>query len=184
MVNPVLTASISEAQQDRLIAGFTALAVAIHVLEAAFPMPLPGIKPGLANVVTLIVLLRHGWRCAVWVGLLRVLVSSILLGTFLTPTFILSFSGALASLGALGLAYALAHRWLGPVGYAILAALAHMAGQILVAYVLFIPHPVVLKLAPLLLAFAMGLGIVSGMICLGIVRKLPAQAVAQPWVRP
>ncbi len=179
MVNPDSTASTSEARQDRLIAGFTALAVAIHVLEAAFPMPLPGVKPGLANIVTLIVLLRHGWRCAVWVGLLRVLVSSILLGTFLTPTFILSFSGALTSLGILGVAYCMARRWLGPVGYAVLAALAHMGGQLLVAYALFIPHPVLLKLAPLLLAFAMGLGIVSGMICLGIVRKLPAPIIVR-----
>ena len=56
------------ASEDRLVAGFAALAIAIHILEAAFPSPLPGIKPGLANVVTLVVYLRHGLRLAAWVA--------------------------------------------------------------------------------------------------------------------
>ena len=46
-------------REDRLIAGYAALAIVIHVLEAGFPSPVPGVKPGLANVVTLIVLLRR-----------------------------------------------------------------------------------------------------------------------------
>ena len=45
-------------RDDHLIAGFAALAIAIHIIESAFPSPLPGVKPGLANVVTLIVLFR------------------------------------------------------------------------------------------------------------------------------
>ena len=62
-----------QARTDAVIAGFAALAIAVHVIEAAFPTPLPGIKPGLANVITLIVLLRHGAVAAVWVALLRVI---------------------------------------------------------------------------------------------------------------
>ncbi|MGB0956764.1 MAG: Gx transporter family protein, partial [Panacagrimonas sp.] len=52
------------AREDRLIAAFAALAIAIHVLEATFPSPVPGVKPGLANVVTLIVLLRYSFGMA------------------------------------------------------------------------------------------------------------------------
>lgn len=163
---------LSQAHEDRLIAGFTALAVAIHILEAAFPSPLPGIKPGLANIITLIVLLRYGWRLAIWVGLLRVLVSSLLLGTFLTPTFILSFSGQLASLLVLGAAWLLLRRALSIVGFSMLAAMGHIAGQITIAWLLFIPHPVVWHLAPLLLAAALGLGLVSGIIARGVLVRL------------
>lgn len=167
------TPSISEAYADRLVAGFTALAVAIHVLEAAFPSPLPGVKPGLANVITLIVLLRYGWRLAVWVGLLRVLAGSLLAGTFLTPTFVLSFSGQAASLLLLGLAWLLARGWLSVMGLAWLAAMGHMAGQIAVAWLLFVPHPVVWQLAPLLIAAALGLGTLSGIIARGVLERLP-----------
>ncbi|HWP95112.1 MAG TPA: Gx transporter family protein [Gammaproteobacteria bacterium] len=159
--------------EDRLVAGFTALAVAVHVLESAVPSPLPGVRPGLANVVTLLVLLRHGLRPAAWVALLRVIVSGLLLGTFLTPTFVLSLAGALASLVVLAASHMLARRFLGPVGYATLAALAHMAGQIAVAYAAFVPHPAVLALAPVLLTFALGLGIASGIICATILARLP-----------
>ncbi|MGI9264582.1 MAG: Gx transporter family protein, partial [Gammaproteobacteria bacterium] len=65
MTNPSMPASNRE---DRLVAGFAALAIAIHILEASFPSPLPGVKPGLANVVTLVVFLRHGFAIAAWVS--------------------------------------------------------------------------------------------------------------------
>lgn len=141
--------------RDRQIAGFTALAVMIHVLEASVPSPLPGVKPGLANVITLVVLFRHGWVAALWVAGLRVLVSSLLLGSFMTPTFMLSGSGAIASMLAMGVAYGLfgiRHRYSpGPMGYSILAAWGHMAAQLWVAWLLFIPHDGLWRLAPVLL---------------------------------
>ena len=59
-----------------------ALAITIHILESAVPTPLPGIKPGLANVVTVITLALFGWRIAAWVTLLRVLAASLLTGTY------------------------------------------------------------------------------------------------------
>ena len=45
---------------DRRIARYAAAAIALTVAEAGFPSPLPGVKPGLANIVVLIVLARHG----------------------------------------------------------------------------------------------------------------------------
>jgi heptaprenyl diphosphate synthase len=168
-------------RDDRLIAGFAALAIAIHILEAAFPSPLPGVKPGLANVITLIVLLRYGWYTAAWVTALRVLAGSLLVGTFLSPSFILSASGAVAALATLWLARALAGRRLGALGYSVCAALAHMGAQLLVAWQLFIPHPALLKLAPFLLTAALVFGIVSGVIAAIVLTRLePGRAAARP----
>ncbi|MDQ3796483.1 MAG: Gx transporter family protein, partial [Pseudomonadota bacterium] len=89
---------IQTTRDDYRIAWLAALAITIHIAESALPSPLPGVKPGLANVITVITLLTFGWRAAVWVSLLRVLAGSLLIGSFLTPTFMLSFSGAAASL--------------------------------------------------------------------------------------
>ena len=149
---------------DHRIAWLTALAVAIHLVEAALPSPLPGMKPGLANVITIVVLIRFGWSSAAWVSLLRVLVSGLLLGTFLSPTFALSLGGAVASVAILWLATRLLPRAFGAVGYSLLAALAHMTGQFAIAYVLFIPHPGLLHLLPLLLTAALLFGVTSGII--------------------
>lgn len=159
--------------EDRLIAGFAALAISIHILESAVPMPLPGIKPGLANIIVLLVLLRYGFRMASAVALLRVVVGSIFIGTFLTPTFFLSLGGALCSLAALGLLHAGARDWVGPIGYAVTMAMTHMAGQFLLAYYLFVPHPALLNLLPILLTAAMGLGVLTGILCASISSRLP-----------
>ncbi len=171
-----MTQTIQTTRDDHLIAWFTALAITIHIAESALPSPLPGVKPGLANVVTLIVLCRYGWRMAVWVALLRVLIGSVLLGTFLSPTFFLSFSGALASVAALGLGWAVSRAvpgWaLGPLGFGLLAALAHMTGQFWAAYTLFIPHPALLHLFPPLMTLAAVLGIVSGVLTRGVLARL------------
>jgi heptaprenyl diphosphate synthase len=172
------SATEAVARDDRLIAGFAALAIAIHVLEVAFPSPLPGVKPGLANVITVIVLMRYGWYTAAWVAALRVLAGSLLVGTFLSPTFIMSAGGAIAALFALWLARTIAGRRLGALGYSVCAALAHMGAQLLVAWQLFIPHPALLKLAPFLLTAALVFGIVSGVIAAIVLTRLVAEPPA------
>ena len=163
-------------RDDHLIAWLTALDVCIQIVESALPSPLPGIKPGLANVVTIAVLLRYGWRVAAWVTLLRVLVGSLLLGTLLSPTFMLSLSGALGGLLALGAAYTLTTRLpgaeLSALGYSMLAALAHMASQFYVAYALFIPHPALLHLLPVLMTAALLFGLVSGKVAQALLDRV------------
>jgi heptaprenyl diphosphate synthase len=86
---------------DHRIAKLAAFAIALHMVEAVIPSPLPGVKPGIANIVTLYVLLQYDFATAAWVSILRVFASSLLLGQFMSPTFALSLSGALLSLGTL-----------------------------------------------------------------------------------
>ncbi len=168
--------TLQTTREDHLVAWFTALAITIHIAESALPSPLPGVKPGLANVITLIVLCRFGWRLAAWVALLRVLIGSVLLGTFLSPTFFLSATGALASVAALGLGWAISRGlpgWaLGPLGYGLLAALAHMTGQFWAAYTLFIPHPALLHLYPPLMTLAAVLGLTGGILTRSVLTRL------------
>lgn len=170
-----MTRSITERQ----LALYAALAISVHLLEAGLPAPLPGLKPGLANVVTLVVLLRHGVIAAAWVSALRVVGASLLLGTFLSPTFMLSAAGAVGALLALAVAHALGRTVLGPVGYAVPAALAHILMQLAVAYALFIPHPGLWRLAPVLLAVATVGGVATGIIAAAIVDRLPVRADAR-----
>ncbi len=158
--------------EDHLIAWLAALAIAIHIIESVLPSPLPGVKPGLANVITIAVFMIYGWRTAVWVSMLRVLVGSILIGTFLSPTFMLSFSGAVASLIVLWLASRLPGEGFGPVGLCLLAAMAHMFGQFYIAYLLFIPHQGLFKLLPLLMTAAVVFGIISGIIVRSMLQHL------------
>jgi len=164
--------AINPTRDDYRIAWLTALAITIHIVESALPSPLPGIKPGLANVITIVVLLMYGWPTAAWVGILRVIVGSLVIGTFLTPTFVLSLSGAVASITVLGIGSKLPGKGLGPVGYCLLASMAHMATQFSVAYLLFIPHDGLFKLLPVLMTASVIFGIVSGLIVNAIMDRL------------
>ncbi|MDR1661587.1 MAG: Gx transporter family protein [Azoarcus sp.] len=148
--------------EDRRIARHAAAAIALSVAEAAIPLPLPGLKPGLANIVTLVVLARWGWREAAWVSLLRVFAANLLLGQFLAPGFFLSLAGASASLLALGGVARLPRRWFGPVSHSILAAFAHIGAQLAVARLWLTPHDGVFYLAPLLAGAAVVFGLVNG----------------------
>ena len=158
-------------REDIRIAYLTAFAIMIHIFEAAIPSPFPGVKPGLANVITIATLLIYGWKTAAWVSILRVLVGSLMIGTFLSPTFAMSFAGALSSVVILGISWKLFGHHLGAVGYSILAAFAHMAGQFVLAYLLFIPHPGLLKLLPVFMTLALVFGLLSGIIAGAMVER-------------
>lgn len=161
-----MTASVTElaaTADDHRIARYAAAAIALTVAEAAIPMPLPGIKPGLANIIVLVVLVRFGWRDAVWVSLLRVVAGSLLLGQFLAPGFFLSLSGALASLAVLGLAANLPRRWFGAVSLSLFASFAHIAGQLVIARLWLVPHDGVFYLVPFFALAALAFGLANGL---------------------
>ena len=150
--------------EDHHIARMAALAIGLSVLEAAIPSPLPGVKPGLANIIILIVLARYGWRTAAWVSLLRVLAGSLLMGGFLTPGFFLGLSGAISSLAVLAISMHLPQRWFGPVTHSILAAFAHITGQMIVVYLWLIPHTGIVYLIPIFATAALVFGAVNGLV--------------------
>lgn len=155
---------IETTQDDHRIAKLAAVAIALHMVEALVPSPVPGVKPGIANIVTLYVLLRYDFATAAWVSILRVLASSLLLGQFLSPTFTLSLSGALLSLATLGLTVRLPKRYFGPVSLSILAAFAHIGGQLLMVRLWLIPHAGIAYLVPVFAVAALIFGLINGLI--------------------
>ncbi len=155
--------TLATTPEDHRIARLAAFAIGLSVAEAVIPSPLPGVKPGLANIVTLVVLQRLGLRAAVWVSLLRVVAGSLILGTFLSPSFVLSLSGALFSLAALALLRHLPGRWFGPVTLSVVAAYAHFAGQLVVVYGWLMPHPGILYFVPVFAVAALFFGALNGL---------------------
>ena len=162
--------------QDRRIARPAAAAILLSVAEAAIPLPLPGVKPGLANIVTLVVLARWGWREALWVGLLRVLAGSLLVGQFMAPGFFLALAGALASLLVLALAVRLPARLFGPVSHSILAAFAHVGAQLLLARAWLVPHDGVFYLTPVFAVAALLFGLGNGLVAARLLQELARPA--------
>ena len=150
--------------EDQRIARLAAAAIGLSLIDAAIPMPLPGIKPGLSNIVTLIVLARYGWGAAAWVSGLRVIAAWLLLGQLFSPGFFLSLAGALSSLALLALAVRLPAHGFGPVSWSLLAAFAHLAGQLLLARLWLIPHDGLFFLLPFFAVAALVFGLINGLV--------------------
>ena len=156
---------------DHHIAKLTALAIGLHLIEAVIPSPLPGVKPGIANIVTLFVLYQYGFATAAWVSLLRVFASSLLLGQFLSPTFVLSLSGALLSLLALYFAQYLPKKYFSAISLSILAAFAHIIGQLLVVRFWLIPHTGIVYLIPIFGLAALLFGLINGLVTTRLIQQ-------------
>jgi heptaprenyl diphosphate synthase len=153
-----------------------ACAAVLQVAESLLPHPLPGVRLGLANIITVIAMVYIGPGSAVQLAVLRTLVSSMVLGTFLTPTFVLSFSGGVVSALVMVLLYRLS-RGGGPfhfslIGISVGGAVSHILTQVALVYVLFIRSSGVLLLWPWLAVSAVVTGVVTGMIAVQAVRRL------------
>ncbi|MBF0317603.1 MAG: Gx transporter family protein, partial [Nitrospirae bacterium] len=128
-------------QRDKYrIALLAAYAIALHGFERLIPTPVPWMRFGLANIITLLAMLMYGFRAALTVTLIRVTVGSFVIGTFLGPAFILSLSGGGLSVLSMGLVHRVVPGAFSPLGLSLTGAFFHNLGQIVVAYVLFIPN--------------------------------------------
>jgi heptaprenyl diphosphate synthase len=164
-----------------------ACASVLQVAESLFPHPLPGVRLGLANIITVIAMVYIGPGSAVKLAVLRTLVSSMVLGTFLTPTFVLSFSGGVVSALVMVLLYRLSGRGqlaatapvgqfhFSLVGISVGGATSHIMTQLVLVYLLFMRSSGVLRLWPWLCLAAVATGLLTGLIAVQAVRRLESQ---------
>lgn len=140
-----------------LLSLYTAISLGIFVLESMLPpiIPIPGIKPGLANIITLIVLMKYTGRDALLVTLCRILLATFCTGN--AQSFLYSIAGGLLSLGIMILVNKLLS---GSYIYitSILGGIFHNIGQILVA-IAVTSTPLVITYLPVLILS----GIITGM---------------------
>ena len=156
-----------------LCAILIALALALSYTERFIPLqmvvPLPGVKLGLANIVTLIALYLMGPRQAFAILIPRCIFGAVFGGGITGLAF--SLTGGLLAMAVMCLAKRL------PVfsvyGVSILGAAAHNIGQILAAMVLMNSIYIGAYL-PYLLVVALFTGFATGAACAGVLRALKA----------
>lgn len=142
----------------------TALAIVLSLAERMFPLdaivPVPGVKLGLANVVTLFALTRLSVRDAVAILLCRVALSSLLMGS--VTAFLFSLFGGLLALAVMGLLLRAEGKFCSVLGVSVAGAAAHNIGQIIAA-VIWMKTGAVVAYLPLLLVMSVPLGLVTGL---------------------
>ncbi len=137
-----------------------ALGVVLHWVETLFPplLPLPGAKLGLANVVTLLLLLEGRPKETVVIGIMRIFLASLLGGNFLGVAFFMSLGGGMNSI--LGM-FLVQRKTTNPLFVSVGGALFHNFGQWLVAWLWMQSTGLVFYL-PLLIVFSLPSGLLVG----------------------
>ena len=154
-----------------LCAMLISLALALSYVERFIPLqmliPLPGIKLGLANIVTLTALYLLGAKSAFLILVLRCFLGS-LFGGGITG-FLFSLCGGLLSMTVMTLTRRLS--CFSVYGVSILGAAAHNIGQIAVA-ILLMRSVYIGAYLPYLLVVALFTGFATGSACAGILNIL------------
>ncbi|MGN0395351.1 MAG: Gx transporter family protein [Coprococcus sp.] len=124
----------SGAKRIALLGMFTAVALVFSYIETFIPLnfAVPGIKLGLANIVTIVVLIQMGLPNAVLVSVARICLSALLFGNLSVMAY--SLAGAAVSI----LIMKLIHMTgiFGITGVSICGGIGHNIGQLVLAAVL------------------------------------------------
>ena len=170
---------MSKAKKIAFCAVMIAMALALSYAERFIPLqlviPLPGIKLGLANVVTLVVLYRLKSRYAFAVLIPRCILGAVFGGGITGLMF--SLTGGILALLTMTLAKKMPLFSL--YGVSVLGAAAHNIGQILAAMVL-LRSVYIGAYLPWLLIAAVATGILTGAAGTGILKALSYANVSAP----
>lgn len=148
-----------------------AVGLMLNLLERQFPppVPVPGVRLGLANTATLVALVLEGPGAAFLVWSLRFVLASMLGGSLFAPGFFVGAAGGLAAWAAM--AALSRQRTLGLVGISLAGAIAHHVGQVAAAAQVT-STPAVIYLLPPLLALAVPVGLLPGVLVLKLLHRL------------
>ena len=154
--------------RDALLAG---VALILFVVEAQIPpiTPIPGIKAGLANIITVYALFALGPCDAAAILAVRVILSALVSGN-LSMLMYSTAGGLMCYAAMLGLSHVLTMKqiWVASV----LGAAAHNLGQIAVAVA--VTHtPALISYLPVLMVSGMAAGLFTGLCAQFLLSRMP-----------
>ncbi len=156
-----------------LLAIMLSLSIVLSIVESLLPViPIPGVKLGLANVVTLIVMYIYGEKDAFMVLLLRIILVGLLRGNIFSVTFFLSMSGGMTAYLMMILFKNV--KVFSVIGVSIMGAFGHSVGQIVMA-IFLIERAELIYYFPYVLVISVITGVLTGLVAyksLDIMKKV------------
>lgn len=154
------------------LAIFTAVAFIFSYIESLFPLPIPfpGIKLGLANLIIVLVLYRDGFEHAFIVSMIRNILNACTFGSLFS--FFYSLAGSILSLILMALLKNRKHLRLSTVGVSIAGGILHNIGQFAVASCL-VGFSAILPYLPFLYFAGFLAGALIGIFAVLCLKRLP-----------
>ena len=147
----------------------TAVAMVLSFVESQIPafVAIPGVKIGLANIAVVFALYKMGWKEAVLISLVRVLMISILFGS--VASLMYSLAGAILSLLGMGLLKKIDK--FSEVAVSVCGGVLHNIGQIIMASIILETAALRYYLPVLMLSGIMA-GVVIGIVAGIMVKRI------------
>lgn len=148
---------------------FIALALVLSYLESLIPVfaAVPGIKLGIANIVTMLAMYKLGVKPAIVICVGRIVLSGILFGNLYV--IIYSLAGGVLSICVMIILKKI--RLFSVVGVSVAGAVAHNAGQIIVA-VFLMENVNILYYLPVLIISGVIAGTMVGILTVYIIKNI------------
>lgn len=154
----------------------TALSLILSYVEMLIPIHfgIPGIKLGLANLVSVIVLYRYSFRAAFLISISRIVLSGFLFGNMFA--IIYSLSGGILSL--LGMYVLKKKKIFSIIGVSISGGIVHNLGQLVVAMLAVESYKVGFYF-PVLVIFGGMTGALIGVISIEVLKRIQSASVIE-----
>ncbi len=140
---------------------FVSLALVVSYIESLIPIPMPviGMKLGLANIVIVWILYSLGTKPAIGINIMRILLVGFLFGNL----YSIIFSSAGAILSFFAMVIAKKTKRFSIIGVSIIGSVAHNLGQIIVA-ILILDNIHIALYYPYLMVSGVITGIIIGIL--------------------
>ena len=154
-----------------LLAVLASQALVLSIIEhwISIPIGIPGIKLGLANVITIILLIFFSFSDAMIVIFIRCVFTSLFVGS--PVIFVFSICGGVFSVTIMWLLLKSMQKWLSLIGISIMGSISHNIAQIIVACLIMNDNAVVSYL-PILLFSGIATGYFVGYCSTFVVRVI------------
>lgn len=162
---------MNKKKKDAVIIILICNAILISLIELVIPIPvpIPGVKLGLANIITIIAIAFLGFQDVLLIVFLRCIVVAVLSKGITVLPF--SLTGGILSAIAMWLLYEKASRFFSIKGISVVGAIVHNTAQLVVAS-LILGESVLIYYFPVLLISAVITGLVTGSISELTVREI------------
>lgn len=151
------------------LSALIAVAMILSYVESLVPafVAVPGVKVGLSNIATVFALYALGWPYAICVSVVRVFLSTLLFGNFVS--LIYSLSGAFLALLCMILLKKV--NAFSSIGISVIGGVAHNIGQVAAACIVMETAGIMVYVIPLLLSGTIA-GVIIGLIAGNLVERV------------
>lgn len=149
----------SETHRLTVLTMLIGMALIVNMMEPTFPILIPGVKFGLANVLGLFAFYIFGAKELFIVNIMRVLIASIMRGTLFGTGFYLALSGSIFA--SLFIVIFSKTTKMSAIGLSSVSATFHNVGQILVIAIIT-QTGLIITYLPVMLFMGIPTGIVTG----------------------